>query len=148
MTKIKITRSKEKINSERKIDIYLDKKKIGTVSNEEIKEFSINTGKHNLRAKIDWCGSANFPIDVNNNETKEFTISAFRTATILFKYYKKARPIIIGLVLFVIIFNKFIYAHLANWSILLGLPIFIPLLILIYYLSFGRNKYLVINERK
>ncbi len=146
MTKIKITRVNEKINAQRTIAIYLDEELVGTIANGRSEEMSITPGKHTLRARIDWCGSVNLPFELLEGERKEFTLSAFVAATRLYKYLKIVVPFSIGLAIVVLTLNKFMEMNLENWLMIIAIPVSIPLLLIFYYLTIGKNKYLVLKH--
>jgi hypothetical protein len=133
MAKIGITRKNEWINRFRNYRIYLDGKKIGTISNNETLEFELPSGQHTLNAKIDWCGSRTCSFSVNEIERKEFSISGFKYASFL-------TGITGGIIaLHFILINLFEIDFLI-WLII---PAF---LLLGYYFTIGRNEYLIIEE--
>ena len=92
----------------------------------------MTSGEHRLVAKIDWCSSKTISFEINENDTKSFTLSGFKNKLIrdLFRY---------GLLLLVLVFSLSSY-----WDIVLFLiaPIF---LILVYDLTLGRKKYLTLD---
>jgi hypothetical protein len=129
MAKIKITRTSEWSNYSRKIGIYLDGQKIGIISNGETKDFDVPPGQHSLKAKIDWCGSKDFIFTANENDTTMIKIGGFKYANYLL-------PILGGLSIACIVFKILLFAL-----------IMIPVLIIIsYYLTIGRDRYLIIKE--
>jgi hypothetical protein len=133
MAKIEITRKNEWINRFRNYRIYLDGQKIGTISNNETREFEVPSGQHTLTAKIDWCGSKTHSFSANEVERKEFSFSGFRYASYLIR-------ITGGIIaLHFILINLFEIDFLI-WLII---PAF---LFLGYYFTFGRNDYLIIEE--
>jgi len=134
MAKIQITRSAEWVNNARRIGVWLDGQKIGNFYDKETKEFEVPEGQHKLYAKIDWCGSKEVFFTLNENETKNLTLSAFRYSRLLIGY----SACLIAL--------HFILKHTLKFDFLIWflIPSF---LVFIYYLTIGRNKYLIINER-
>ena len=138
MAKLIITRSSEFNNMTRKFRIYLNGKKIGTILSGKTEEFDIPDGKHNLCAKIDWCGSQDFPITIRNDETKAITVSGF-----------KHRGVLVIITPFVIIF-LILFRDFIKSNSYLKFPIIIlasyVVLVLTYYLTIGRKKYLEIKE--
>ena len=81
-----ITRSSEWNNRMRAISIYLDGKKLGTISNGETKSFEVDPGTHQLKARIDWCNSPEIPFIADENEKKYFRLSSSRYANILMPF--------------------------------------------------------------
>ena len=133
MAKIGITRKNEWFNRFRNYGIYVDGHKIGTISNNETREFEVPSGQHTLAAKIDWCGSKTHSFSINEIERKEFSFSGFKYASYLIRITGG------------IIALHFILKHLFEIDFLIWLitPAF---LFLGYYFTIGRNDYLIIEE--
>ena len=133
MATIKIHRTKEYNNKLRDFIILIDGKEIGKIANGESKDFEMLPGHHIINAKIDWCSSPELSIVTDYNETKNLKVGGF-------KYGKWLMPIT-----FVILIIHFVIKATAgfNGTIFLVIPTF---LILVYYLTFGRNKYLTLTE--
>lgn len=127
MSRITITRRREWNNRFRKVGIYLDGEKIGEIANGETRSFDIHPGLHQLRARIDWCGSRQVEFGITQGERRYFSIESFR-------FGRMIAPIVVGIVL-LNIFYKY-----AVW---LMLPVF---LFLLYFLTLGRNDYLRLKE--
>lgn len=85
MAKIIINRSAEFSNLLRSIEIYLGETKLGELKNGESKEFEVEPGKYELRAKIDWCGSNKIDLKIDNNQTLRYNLSG--TSPFLALYY-------------------------------------------------------------
>ena len=77
MASLTIVRSSEYANRIRKIDILLDDKKIGDISNGESKTFDIPGGQHSLKAKVDWCSSNLVNFDIPGEGSKSFSLTSF-----------------------------------------------------------------------
>jgi hypothetical protein len=135
MSKIIITRKQEWNNRLRQIGIYLDGQKIGTIANGETKSFDVPSGNHALKAKIGWCGSREIELEVAGEEKKYFSLRGFRYSNIML-------PFVIVLVLLNIFLRK-IYAN--SFVLWLTIPVF---LLLIYYLTIGRNDYLRLTQEE
>ena len=135
MTKIIIKRSSEFNNRFRKINIFIDGKKVQTISNGETKEIDIVEGNHKLIATIDWCTSPEFIFDIKDSEKKEFLIESN-------KYLKFLVPVFLTiLVLHVVAKRLFDFDYF--------LISYIPVLAyLTYFLTFKKGKYLSLNEFK
>ena len=128
MAKLVIARSSEWNNRARRINIILDGEQIGKIANGDTKEFEIAAGMHTLKAKIDWCGSRDMPFMINEGEVKTVSLSGFKYAGIL-------APV--GVLLF--------YLSMKFELTLLLVPAVAVLLIIVYYLTIGRNDYLVLK---
>jgi hypothetical protein len=120
----------------RDIGIYLDGEKIGVIGNGEVKEFETESGAHILKSKIDWCGSETLTIKLSDNETKKIELSGF-------KFGKFMMPI--ALVISIIYFA---FGQQLNLDPMLFLLLIAPFgLYLVYHLTLGRNKYLILDEK-
>ena len=133
MATITIIRSNEYINSMRNIGLYVDDEKVGVIGNGKTKCFEVAEGVHNLRAKIDWCGSPTLNFEVKEGEDKRFYLSGFKGSKKAFK-----RIVVVFLASFLlslVIYNEYFdMLIIAYGLILLGF--------VFYILSIGRNKYL------
>lgn len=141
MTKIRIKRSNSWMNRARRIAIYIDNEKVGTISNNESKDFKIQQGNHTIRAKIDWCGSKNFDCEIKKGETTTLTIEGFKNSKWILAVF------LIPLGYNVLI--KHLITDSSKLSTGFGVGITIgAFLVLSYYLTFGRNSYLQIKEQQ
>lgn len=133
MSKITVTRLSEWNNRMREVGVYVDGKKIGAIGNGETKSFEIPEGTHQLKAKIDWCGSQEAPFVINGNETKYFSIRGFQYSNLIM-------PVTLAILVLHIIIRR---TTGINYIIWFALPSF---LLLMYYLTLGRNDYLRVKE--
>ena len=140
MTKIRIERGNDWLNRARKIGIYLDDEKLGTISRNDTKEYNITPGQHELRAKIDWCGSKDYNFSINENDSKIFMINGFKNS----KFYALACLFIFPIVF---ISNSLLDNEvqlLDGFGVGLCMGVFS---VLVYYLTLGRNSFLVIEDK-
>lgn len=142
MSKITIKRRKEWSNRSRTIGIYIDGVKTGTLKNGEIKEFEIEEGKHQVKAKVDWCGSEEIEINTANDSKGHIEVSGFKYGDWVY-----------GLLSFFLLIYFFPKAFLSEqdfafeWGYIFIL--IIPLtLYMLYFLSFGRKQYLQIKLKE
>ncbi len=134
MAKLIISRTSEYINRARGIKIVLNGKDLGKIANGQTRETELPAGEYTLKAKIDWCGSNDFRFHVADGDTKEVTLASFG-------YSWHFMPISF-VILVIVTFTQFIL-HIPE-AAFFGIPV---LLILFYYFTFGRNRYLVIKEK-
>ncbi len=133
MSRIVITRKKEWNNRLREIGVYVDGKKLGTISNGETKTFDVPPGTHQLMAKIDWCRSKELPFLVSENEKKYFRLSGFKYSGII-------TPLVFGILILHILIKRFTgFEHLIWLAFLAFLPV-------LYYITIGHNDYLRLRE--
>ncbi len=132
MATIKIQRKHEFINLFRDYRLFVDGQKIGSISDGQEKEFNVTPGNHFLVAKIDWCSSRTISFELNDNNTKSFTLSGFKNKLMrdLFTY---------GAIILVIVFSL---SSSLEYVFLIA-PLF---LILLYDMTLGRKKYLTLKE--
>ena len=133
MAKLVITRSNEWINKGRILVIYLDRKKIGTISSGETKIFQISEGSHTLAAKMSWWSSPRMTFSLQDEEQKKLEVSGFKNV----EYYLALSVVLIA----IIAFSKEI--NLVAFAVWLLFPI---VLAPFYYLTIGRSSYLKLKE--
>jgi hypothetical protein len=129
MARIVIVRSNEYINRFRSIDLYLNGEILGYIDNGETIEYDLPGGDHKLVAKIDWCGSQQIDFNLEEHESQIFNLSGFKHSRVIM-------PFSFTLVLLHLVTNVFFGIQLSIFFIL---PL---LLLLIFYISVGRNQYL------
>ena len=133
MGKIVVSRATEWTNKLREYGIYVDGQKIGKIGNGDTKTFDVPNGNHTIRAKIDWCGSSEVHFTISGDEKKYFKLTGFKYSNILM-------PFAFVFVILSLLLRKIFHIEYASWLIL---PIF---LLLLYYLTIGRNRYLRIVQ--
>ena len=135
MGSIIINRTSEYLNRLRNYGVYIDGKKVDTISNGETKKFNISAGQHSILTKIDWCSSQTLSVDINDNETKSFKVGGFKNGNWL---------IPAGLVIPIL---SFIASSLFDFDYLfyLIIPIF---LLMVYYMTLGRKQYLTLKKNE
>jgi hypothetical protein len=133
MATIKIQRTSEYNNRMRDYKIFVDGQQVGTISNGQTKEFTILAGRHRVAARIDWCSSPDVSITVQDNETKNLKVGGFKNGNLLM-------PLGLGIIVLHFILKSMMG---FNYAIFLVVPIF---LLLVYYLTIGRKKYLTLIE--
>ena len=133
MASIIINRTSEYLNRLRNYDVYIDGKKVDTISNGETKEFNISAGQHSILIKIDWCSSQTLLVDINDNETKSFKVGGFKNGNWLIP---AALVILSSISSRLFDFNYLFY---------LIIPFFLSM---VYYMTLGRKQYLTLKENK
>ena len=133
MATIRLKRTSEYNNRMRDYKIFIDGQQVGTIANGETKDFPTTVGQHMVTAKVDWCSSPELSIELKENQTSSLKVGGF-------KYGQKLMPIGLGLIVLHYILSKFAD---FEYTIFLVAPLF---LLLVYYLTIGRKKYLTIEE--
>lgn len=135
MGKLIISRRKEWINKARKYNIFIDGVKKEVINNNEVKEIELEAGEHQLVLKVDWCSSPEFKVNILDDKAKSVEVSNFKQARWIYPIFY----VVFGAFMLI----KWIYNIYVEEFMYLVFPL---VLILFYYLSFGRKKYLVIKE--
>lgn len=132
MAIIRMQRKKEYNNRLRNYQIFIDNTKAGAIANGEIEDFTVSAGQHTIKATIDWCSSKEVIVTVGENETKDLKVSGFKNGNWIM-------PLTGGIIALHFMLRILLQ---INYTIFLVIPAF---LIIMYYLTFGRKKYLIIN---
>ena len=136
MTKIRIERNSEWNNKAREIGIYIDGEKVGTINDGETQDYVVENGKHEIYAKIDWCRSQKIELNVAENETAILKLTGFKYGTWIL-------PIIFGIMLLYFL-GKYALNFDLNFLIwIMAITFLYPM----YYITFGKNRYLILTER-
>jgi|SRR5690606_14291994 len=135
MGKLIVNRRSEYANRGRKIGLYLDKKKIGTIENGEVKEFEVSPGTYMLKAKIDWCSSQEHIVSIKENETKSVKLRGFLKR-------KWTLPILIVIQLLFLVISRYIE---INQYLMLAYALGV-LVYIFYPITFGKDHYLKLES--
>ena len=135
MATIQLTRKKEFQAAVRDYQVYVDNQKIGSISNHETKEFAIAPGRHQIAVKIDWCSSPNIDFELSDNQTISMNVEGILHHGWLYKIF------------LCFIFLEFVYMGIMDKDFS-GFSLIPMILYYIYYLTFGRNKYLILSVKK
>ena len=137
MTKLIITRTSEWNNKAREFGIYLNGKKIDVIDDGEKKEIEIEPGIHEINGKIDWCKSQKIEFEIAKNEYKEIEISGYKYGHLV---------IIISLAIMLV---YFLVRNIFDFDLkILIYIVAVGFLYPLYFLTFGKNRYLRIREIK
>ena len=138
MATIQLKRNKEFQSSLRDYLVFIDNEKIGTIGNNETKEFTVPSGQHQMVVKIDWCSSPIFNVDLADGETQNIQVEG----TVHKGWWYK--------IFFSLIFLEIIYVAITDtdFTRVLSFPVsFIPIILYyLYCITIGRNKYLALSN--
>lgn len=137
MRKIRVERNSEWNNKARAIGIYIDGEKVGTINDGETQEYEVENGKHEIFAKIDWCRSQKVELNIAENETKTIKLGGF-------KYSKWILPALLEIMLFYYLGKYALNIDLNFLIWILAIGFLYP----IYYITFGKNRYLILTEKE
>lgn len=135
MAKIILSRKKEWVNRARKFNVFIDGEKKDSIANGEIKEIELNPGKHKIMLKVDWCSSPELELNLKEEKSKTVEVCSFKANRWLFP------------IMYVVIGIYFISVFILKKDIKELMYIVLPIAaVYFYYLTFGRKKYIVIEE--
>ena len=84
MPSISVSRDSGYVDRIRAYRVVVDGREVGRLRNGETKTFSVESGTHELRIKIDWCCSHTIRFTLAANQTSAFECgSALRGAKVL-----------------------------------------------------------------
>jgi hypothetical protein len=135
MARIVIVRANEYMNRFRSIGLYLNGEHLSDIDNSETLEYEIPAGEYDLVAKIDWCGSQTIKFKVTENEQRIFDLAGFKHNKVILPF----SAILVGLHFIMQLF----------FGIQLSIFFILPLvLLLLFYISIGRNQYLTLGTKE
>ncbi|MDE1207408.1 hypothetical protein [Tenacibaculum larymnensis] len=120
---------KIKIESTVGAKIYANEKELGLIKRED-REYELENGEYEVYAKASWCSSQKININVTDDQTVTLTLNSF-------KYEGIIRAVMMVFV------ALFMFSKSLIFLILAGIIILYPL----YYISFGKDNYLELNEK-
>ena len=126
MSILKINRPFGLVNGARKYKVYIDGDFSGKIGNGETKEFPVTEGEHTVKVTIDWCSSNTISCVINPDESKELKIQGIKHFRYMF---------ILGVIAVFLL-------TLENLRLYAAIPIILLFVYTIYFLTFGRDKYL------
>lgn len=134
MGKLILSRKKEWQNKAKSFKVYLDGEKRATISNGEIKEIEMEPGKHQLQLKVDWCSSPEIELDISDDKSITMKTSGYKFGSWI--------TAIMSLLFGAFFLIKIFFNQEIKVLIIIMLPFF---LIMLYYLTFGRKRYIVLE---
>jgi len=137
--KIIVSRPNQWLNRTRIVKVFIDDKEAGSVKNGSSEEFAIGSGQHIVQCKMDWQSSPVMIVNLNQNEIEYLIVKN------AMKYYW---PLFL-LMLIGVGINLFYLRYQTQRPLgasLLQLALILPALIyLLYYITIGRKKYLILE---
>jgi len=118
------------------IEMFMDGKRIGYLPKGETIEQEIAPGDHKLKAKIGFYGSRELDFYAGNKETRTFKVSQ--------NFLLTAIVLLVFTILFFVSLRILKTVPGSHYNIIISqIP---TALLLIYFLTFGRNRQLIISE--
>ena len=84
---LRLTRESVFANSLAKFSVAIDGKKVGTIADGDIVEFTLDPGSHSLRVRMNWTGSPSLTFSVDEGETLNYTCRPAGTNPMLALFY-------------------------------------------------------------
>ncbi len=139
MAKLIISRKREFMNWSSEYKIFLNGQEFGAISNGEKIEIDIPEGTSIIKAKINWMGSPDLPISVNNDESKFVSISGAKQVNIVIELMSL-------ITLLIIIFRQQMRIDFPFLKLPVAIIASCFIIASFYYMTIGRNKYIKIKE--
>ena len=141
-SKIILRRKSQWMNRRRRYKVFINDVQLGIIKNDSTEEYITEPGLKLVCCKVDWCGSP----------TKELMLKPGEIAYLEVKSNLKYFTYLYILVL-VGIFGRFALRSgnvpLPQWATICSAVIFsVAFLYMVYFLTIGRNKYLVVDTEK
>ncbi len=150
MAKLTIERTSQYTNRFRSIDIYMDNRKLGSISNGETKTFDIADGQHEFFAQADWVTSKPIGLQLDTTASKKLELGSPLKMTPVRVVFSITY---LGLFLIGIFFKR---QFNADYFLGLAFGVLLVLLLLeillskqkpaIYYMTIGRKEYIYLKE--
>ncbi len=134
MPTLEVSLTKSWNNRLKKIHVFCDELELGTVLNGESSEFEVAAGTIKIKAKSGWYGSRELSFSLADNQRKSISVD-------IFKYGNLIISSLYAVLSIHLISSAFFDIQYLIWF---NIPAF---LIFGYFLTFGRNNYLVIKEK-
>ena len=134
--KIILSRKNEFLNRTRTYKVLIDGEEVGKIGNAKTEEYQLTEGKHTIKCKIDWCSSGEYQLETNGNDNIYLRVKSGM------QYFM---PLYITLMVWLasgLIFKtkKAFFGTAYPW--IQWVVVLVPLLYMLYYFTFGKNKYL------
>ena len=140
--KIILARPREWFNQTRSFRIWIDGNEIGEIRNGSSETVMLEPGTHILQCRLAWYGSQEIRISLESGET-----SWFRVRNGMKYYWHSFIILLLGISLNLLAVNRMDERPL--WAPLMDLVLILPALIyMLYYMTLGRKKYLILEEDK
>lgn len=135
MGKLIISRRKEWSNRGRKFKIFINDENVDYIENGEVKELNLEPGINKVLFKVDWCSSQEIDLEISDEKAKTIEVSGFKIGRWMYPlFYALLAAYFIIKVAFNVYLKELMY------------PVIPLTLIILYYVSFGRKKYIEIKE--
>jgi hypothetical protein len=134
MPKVSIVRPSTVFNQGRTYKVIINNKQVAKISNGETLDFELEPGENQILLKLDWTSSQKYTLNLSADSNEKLTVEVSKSSFIL---------TMIAAILFL---TNFIFkSNFENkmFSLLLTIP---ALLIVIYSLTIGRNKHLILSN--
>jgi hypothetical protein len=138
--RIVLARPKEWVNRMRSFSILVDGNKVTSIASGGSQELWIEPGAHTLSAKVNWCSSRDYPLQLEPGKTIYVRIKNGM------KYYL---PLVIPMIAALLVNMYYISSDVVkpDWfQYVLVAGILPAALYLVYYITIGRKDYIVIEN--
>lgn len=133
MAILTIKRPSTFVNGYRNYTVKVDGKTVGSISDGQTKEFTLDKGAFKVTAHMDWYSSN--PVYIDTNERQEITL--------------QVKPFKLTLLTITVVVASIIgsvFGYFVLKTPLLLLLLFPAILYIVYLITMGRKKYLVLTQ--
>ena len=140
--KILLSRPKAWLNQSRAFKVFIDDMEKGMINNESAQTYEVDPGNHSLQCKVAWYSSQDLKLNLVAGET------AYLRVRNGMKYYWHSFLILLfGISLNIMAVRQ--ETEKPLWALLVEMALILPAVsYMLYYMTLGRRKYLVLEEDK
>ncbi|MEO7310790.1 MAG: hypothetical protein ABIX01_10365 [Chitinophagaceae bacterium] len=138
--KIILSRKNDFMNRTRMFKVLIDGQEVGKIGNGKVETFEVAPGNHTIECKIDWCSSQTYEVTVGSDSIDYLQVKSGM------KYFLLLYIVFLAWLASGLIFKQKKEMLGAAYPWIQWTIVVIPLAYLLYYLTLGKKKYLVINQ--
>jgi|GEM_PF-2683978 len=139
MSKVVITRPAEWTNWGQRYKLRIDREAVGDIKRDEIKEFEVAAGTHEIDASVGWMSSQPYMFDIREDETIYLKVSVSKLAG----SWRQIGSIAVLLYIFVI--RNVFKTEGTVWETVFYFVLVLLSLFLIYDVTLGKKNHLWIR---
>lgn len=140
--KILLRRPKAWLNQSRPFKVYIDELERGMIDNEGLEAYEVEPGTHSFQCKVAWYYSQDLKLNLGAGET-----TYLRVSNGMKYYWHSFLILLVGISLNIMAVRQDTEKPL--WALLVEMALILPAVsYMLYYMTIGRRKYLVLEEDK
>ncbi len=140
--KILLSRPKAWLNQSRPFKVYIDELEKGMIHNESLESYEVEPGNHSLQCKVAWYSSQDLKLNLGAGE-----IAYLRVSNGMKYYWHSFLILLVGISLNIMAVRQ--ETEKPLWALLVEMALILPAVsYMLFYMTIGRRKYLVLEEDK